>query len=111
MANNQETYYDPEQGLDEVTDELNNWEVFLGTDVSIFDIGDLDFDVKMLVYPSITQRSRWRVDLASDFKYNNIIVKDLYVKFNFSLNFDNQPTVEGGRLDYALTVGLGWTFN
>ena len=41
-----------------------------------------------------------------DVKYD--LPLDFYVKGGFTLNYDNQPTVGAGEVDYVLNTGFGW---
>jgi hypothetical protein len=33
---------------------------------------------------------------------------DFYIKFDFSLNYDNQPADTGSEFDYVFNSGFGW---
>jgi hypothetical protein len=36
---------------------------------------------------------------------------DFYVKLGITVNYDNQPAIEGTQYDYILKTGFGWEFN
>lgn len=81
-------------------------EGFIGTDLNLFDIGDFSLYTKTTTYPGITERGRFRADFKLDLKYD--LPLNLYLKGGFTLNYDNQPTIGAGEVDYILTTGFGW---
>lgn len=83
-------------------------ESYLGTEVNLYDIGDLDLMSRLVLYPSITEKGRVRSDFKFDAKYD--LPLDLYVKAGFSLNYDNQAVEGASKSDYVLQTGIGWEF-
>ena len=81
-------------------------EGFLGTELNLFDIGDLNILTNAVVYPGITESGRWRFDFKFDLKYD--LPLDFYIKFGFSSNYDNQPTEGASDMDYVLQTSFGW---
>ncbi len=81
-------------------------EGFLGTELNMFDIGDLSLLTKAIVYPGITESGRWRFDFNFDTKYD--LPLDFYIKLGVTLNYDNQPAEGASETDYILQTGLGW---
>jgi hypothetical protein len=81
-------------------------ELYAGTELNLFDIGDLNFYLKPAVYYSLTEAGRWRMDLKSDLKYD--LPKDFYIKTNLTLNYDNRPAELGNTTDYVWAVTFGW---
>jgi len=93
---------------DETTQDRNSWEGFLGTELNMFNIGDLDLLTNIIVYPSFTESGRWRVDYNINTKYEMWFDDDFYIKLGFSFNYDNQPAEGGSELDYVFNTGFGW---
>ncbi|WP_281614144.1 DUF481 domain-containing protein [Flammeovirga sp. SubArs3] len=81
-------------------------ETFLGTQINIFDVGDIDIYVQAVGYKSITETDRWRCDGNTNFKYN--LPFDLYLKFSYSMNYDTNPAEVGKELDFVFTTSFGW---
>ena len=86
--------------------DRNSMEAFLGTEYNMYDVGDLNLLTKLIVYPSITEKGRWRIDYNFDAKYD--LPLDFYIGAGFSLNFDNQPVEGAGKTDYVITTSVGW---
>jgi hypothetical protein len=100
-----------EKFSNEVPDTSSS-EAFLGTEWNLFDTGDLSFYGNIFAYPSMTQKDpvtdqrRFRTDITFDVKYD--LPLDFYVRTGLTLNYDNQPAVEGATTDYVWTFGFGW---
>ena len=107
-AQNQETYYDPEQGTSVILEEKSSFEGFIGLEADLYDVGDLTWYSNVVAYPSFTEQGRWRVDFNMNAKYDDFILKDFYIKAGLTINYDNQPVVVGNDLDYVFTTGFGW---
>lgn len=88
------------------TEDRDSWEGYLGTELNLYDIGDLSLLTSILVYPSFTERGRWRSDSTIDIKYD--LPFDFYIKLGGSLNYDNQPAEGASDLGYVLQSGIGW---
>lgn len=81
-------------------------EGYLGTELNLFDIGDLSLITTAKVFPGITEKGRWRADFNFDMKYD--LPLDFYIKLGYSLNWDNQPVEGAEAVDYVLHTGFGW---
>ena len=81
-------------------------EAFIGTELNLFDIGDLNLLTKANVYPSLTDSGRWRADFAFDLKYD--IPLDFYIKAGISYNYDNKPVEGATDSDYVFQLTFGW---
>jgi hypothetical protein len=81
-------------------------EGFVGSEVNLFDIGDLNLFNSIYVYPSFTESGRWRSDIKLDLKYD--LPRDFYIRFGATLNYDNRPAVVGKETDYVLNFSVGW---
>jgi len=88
------------------TPDRDSWEVYIGSELDLYDIGDLNLSTTFAAYPSITENGRWRIDYKLDFMYD--LPFDLYIKLNLTLNFDNQPASDANELDYVFGSGIGW---
>jgi hypothetical protein len=91
------------------TDSIPNrqsWEGFLGTELNMFNTGDLSLLTNLVVYPSFTESGRIRADYKFDAKYD--LPLDFYIKLGFTINYDNQPAAGSPETDYVLHTGFGW---
>ncbi len=86
--------------------DRNSLEGFLGTELNMFDVGDINLLTNLIAYPSFTERDRMRFDFNFDIKYD--LPFDFYVSLGITLNYDNQPVDNSHKLDYYLNSGLGW---
>ncbi|MCF8366281.1 MAG: DUF481 domain-containing protein [Bacteroidales bacterium] len=83
-----------------------NWEAYLGTELNLYDIGDLSLLTKVIIYQGLTDIQRFRCDFNFDLKYD--LPKDFYIKIGTTLNYDNQPAEGASEADYVIQTGLGW---
>ena len=88
------------------TEDRQSWEAYFGTELNIFDMGDLDVFMLIMAYPSITAPGRWRSDSKIDIKYE--LPLDFFIKLGLSLNYDNQPADGASKTDYVFQTGFGW---
>ncbi len=90
---------------DESTDR-QSMEGFLGTELNMFDVGDLGLLTNATVFPGFTESGRWRIDFKFDLKYD--LPLDFYIKLGFTVNYDNQPAEGASDTDYVFQTGFGW---
>lgn len=88
------------------TSSRRSGEGFVGTELNMYDIGDLNLLTNVVVYPSLTESGRWRVDYTFDLKYD--LPLDFYIKLGFTLNYDNQPANNASSTDYVIQTSFGW---
>ena len=88
------------------TESRKSLEGYFGSELNLFDIGDLSLFNNIWVYPSFTEDGRWRTDFNFDAKYD--LPLDFYIKLGFTLNYDNRPAVKGKETDYVLAFSIGW---
>lgn len=88
------------------TPRSSNSEWFLGTEVNLFNTGDLSFYLNSRVYKTIGKLNRWRLDVSSNVKYD--LPLDFYLKAQVNLNYDSTPAEVGKETDYQYSFGLGW---
>ncbi|AZQ62667.1 DUF481 domain-containing protein [Flammeovirga pectinis] len=81
-------------------------EWFLGTEINLFDTGDLSFMANAKGYRSLGGSDRWRADVGANVKYD--LPLDFYVKMGYNMNYDTQPAEAGKEIDYQYTFGFGW---
>lgn len=99
---NYEKYSDPAQNL------RNSFEAFAMAEFNIFNIGDLDFLISAIGYPSITESGRFRSDINFDVKYD--LPLDFFFNIGFTFNYDNQPIEGASETDYVVQTTFGWDF-
>ena len=99
LNSNQEAFTDG-------SDDNQSWEGLFGTELNLFDTGDLNIFTTVIAYPGITEKGRWRTDANLKFKYD--LPLDFYVKIDFSANYDNMPREGANDIDFVTTFGVGW---
>lgn len=98
-----EFYFDAENT------ESESVEAFGTVEADLFDIGDLNFYTKASVYPSISDKGRFRAEINANVKYD--LPFDFYTKFSVNYNYQNE-VVEGAlKTDYVFQLTFGWEFN
>jgi len=102
--------YNDEIYSNDSTPGRRSWEGFLGTELNMFDIGDLSLLTNITAYPSFTESGRWRTDFNFDAKYEMPFDDDFYIKFSVTVNYDNQPAEGSSDTDYVLHTGFGWSW-
>lgn len=81
-------------------------EWYIGTELNLFNTGDLSLFVNGKAYNTLGNTKRWRFDLSGNVKYD--LPLDFYIKMGTNLNFDSKPAEEGREVDYQYTFGVGW---
>lgn len=81
-------------------------ELFLGTDVNFYDVGDFSIQSKVTVFPSITESKRIRTDFSLDTKYD--LPLDFFIKLSYIYNYDNKPNPGSSKEDYVFQTTFGW---
>ena len=116
VAYNGETFssiFNPDDGTTTQAPSRSSIEGFIGTELNLYDIGDLNLLTNLIVYPTIVSDSnvesgRIRTDFRFDAKYDDIFIEDFYIRAGFTLNYDNRPVEVGKEVDYIFTTGFGW---
>ena len=98
--------YNAEKYSDNLTPDRNSWEGFIGTELNMFNVGDLNLITSLVAYPGITESGRFRSDFKIDLKYD--LPLDFYIKLGYTLNYDNQPAEGSSETDYVFHTGFGW---
>jgi hypothetical protein len=91
---------------DPTTNDRNSFEAFVGAEYKIFDLGDLELNTKVLAYPSLTEKGRFRSDFDFDIEYE--FGFDLFINLGFTVNYDNQPVGGASSNDYVFATTIGW---
>ncbi len=86
--------------------DRNSMEGYFGSQLNLFDLGDVSLVTTLVAYPSFTEGGRWRVDYNFDGKYD--LPLDFFISLGFSLNFDNRPVEGAARTDYVFQTTFGW---
>jgi hypothetical protein len=83
-------------------------EALLATYFSFFTFGDWENDIgsSLLVYPSLSESDRVRVDF--DIKYRQDLFGDFYPSFSFYDQYDSRPPPGASENDYGTTLAVGW---
>ena len=105
--------FDPDSGTTTTAPDRQSVEAFFGTELNLYDIGDLNLLTNIVVYPTIVsddsvEPGRIRTDFRFDAKYDDVFIDDFYVRAGFTLNYDNRPAEAGRDVDYIFTTGFGW---
>jgi len=87
-------------------EERNNAEAYLGSELNLYDVGDLNVLTTVVLYQGLTESDRFRSDIKFDVKYD--LPLDFYIKTGFTLNYDSKPTAGASQSDYVIQTGLGW---
>lgn len=86
----------------------NSYENFLGSELNLFKINSMSLLTNIIVYRSLTESNRWRTDFSLDVKFD--LPFNFYLQNGLTVNYDNQPAIEGNDVDYNLMVTVGWSF-
>ena len=100
-------------GREAPVDKPTVWNVdgLISTDLSVFtyDFPTTRLDLSMLVFPSVDDPGRVR--LNADAKFKREIFRDFYFSISLYDAFDNRPKAETAtRNDFGGSVSFGWTF-
>ncbi|TQD36949.1 DUF481 domain-containing protein [Haloflavibacter putidus] len=90
----------------EGTTSKNSAEAFLGSELNLYNVGDINLLTKVAFYPSLTESERMRIDYSLDLKYD--LPFNFYINLGLGLNYDNRPVKNGSETDYVFQSILGW---
>ena len=97
---NNETYTDP------TIPNRSDAEANIGTELNLFDIGDLRFLTSLSVFKSITESDRTRADFKLDLKYD--LPLDFYIGLGSTLTSASQPVAGASESAYVFQTSFGW---
>ena len=105
---NNETFFQEEDSQQiQSIEPRRDGEIFLGSELNLYDIGDLNILTNIMAYPSISNPGRFRTDFKLDLKYE--FLDDFYVKLGTTANYDNRPVEGATSLDYVFQTTVGWS--
>jgi hypothetical protein len=99
LTYNIEKYFD-------ATNDKNSFELVFISQFNMFNFKDIDINTSVLMFPSLSEKGRFRTDFDFSFKYD--LPLDFYIKSSINVNFDNQPFQDAEKLDYVFSTGFGW---
>lgn len=99
LAYNIEKYFDP-------ASDKNSFEAVMTTQFNMFNVKDIDISTSVIMFPSLSEKGRFRTDVDFSFKYD--LPLDFYIKSSVNANFDNQTSQNTEKLDYVYSMGFGW---
>ncbi|UOY05473.1 DUF481 domain-containing protein [Muricauda sp. SCSIO 64092] len=88
------------------TTNRNTWEGYLGSELNLYDTGNLELALVFMGYSGLTETGRYRADITFDTKYE--LPLDLFIRLGVSLNYDNRPAQNASETDYIVRTGIGW---
>ena len=86
----------------------NSAEAIAGIELNGFNLGDLNLLTRYIVFPSLTDSGRVRMDFTTDLKWD--LPKDLYFSMGFSTNYDSRPPADTPKNDYIYSSSVGWSY-
>ena len=114
LVHNNKTYFGLQAGVNynnenyfDDTPSRESGEAFIGSELNMYDIGDLSLYTQVVAYPSLSESGRLRTDFRLDMKYE--FFSDFYLKVGTTLNYDNRPIEGATDLDYILQTTFGWS--
>jgi len=90
----------------ETTERTQTMEGVLGATYRLRSRWDLDIDSSLMVFPSLENSDRVRLQFDSSVGFE--IIGDLDFKLTFYDRYDSEPPTENDKNDYGLTMGLSW---
>ena len=91
------------------TTESMEWSFRANYSMFKYNTPERKIDVKLNVYPSITEGGRYRVDFES--KLRREIIKDFFFDLTYTLNYDSNSVSGGGvKKDYGIETSIGYSY-
>lgn len=97
--------YNIERYIDSANNKTST-EGLIITQLNMFNFKNIDFYASITGYPSLSEKGRFRSDMNFKLKYD--LPFDFYIKSELSVNYDNQPVINGIKTDYVFSSGFGW---
>lgn len=101
--------FNNEEYTDELKTNRTSAEAYGTLLLNIFDLSDLSLNTDATIYPSLTERKRYRLDYNLNLKYN--LPLDFFIKLGLTYNFDSKPVEGTSHSDYVFQSSFGWEFN
>jgi putative salt-induced outer membrane protein YdiY len=92
-------------------DDRSSLEAILGVDWRVFDFASptTSLTAKGVVYPSLTESSRYRTDASLSLRRE--IISDFFVDLSFYQTYDSDPPdTDAASTDYGVVTSLGYSF-
>ncbi len=89
--------------------QSNNLEGLVQTELNAYNMGDFSLLAKLMAYPSITDKGRWRLNTDIILKYDFPL--DFYMKLSLIHKLDNKPPDSTNKTDYSFQTSFGWEWN
>ncbi len=86
--------------------DRESYEGVIGTELNMYDVGDLNLFTNIYWFPSFTEEGRNRIDYRFDVSYD--LPLDFYVKAGLTVNYDSDPAPGASDTDYVILTGFGW---
>jgi hypothetical protein len=102
------TYEDFFNDLESSKTDQNSGETFIGVGVNGFNLGDFNIITSFLLFPSLTESGRVRMNFQTDFQWD--LPKDLYFSVGFTNNYDTRPPTDTPKNDYIFNTSVGWSY-
>ncbi|UNY99623.1 DUF481 domain-containing protein [Zhouia spongiae] len=99
IASNNENYFNN-------ADDRKSGELFGLIEVNMFDYENISLLSNLTIYPSLTEKKRWRTNFKIDLKYDLLL--DFFIKLGLTYNYDNKPVEGAAYDDYILQTTFGW---
>jgi hypothetical protein len=87
---------------------LNSAEAVVGARMEYFRFKTTNFAANAMLYPSLSDPGRVRLDSSGAIKYE--LIKNLYINFGLYLNYDSRPPRATTKTDYGANSSIGFTF-
>ncbi len=84
----------------------NSVEAKFSIEYNMFDVGDFSILSKINLFPSISDKGRFRSIFSLTTKYD--LPRDFYIKASADYQYDNKPIDGVATEDYVYTIGVGW---
>ncbi len=100
--------YTGENYAGELDSNRSNGEILTGLGFTRYRFRSSEFQIYVLVFPSVTDPGRVRADMSGYWKWE--VVRDLYWKFSAFDNFDSNPPANSPQNNFGVTSSVGWSF-
>jgi hypothetical protein len=90
------------------TPTFNSAEAVTGLKMEYFRFKTTNYAASVLVYPSLTDPGRLRVDANGSIKYE--LIHNLYINFSLYLNYDSRPPRPTANSDYGASSSISYSF-
>lgn len=100
------TSYNNESFTEGDISSQNSLEGFIGSELYLFNVGDLSLLTRLVAYPGITESGRLRIDGVTDLQYD--LPLNFFIKLGLTVNYDNKSTQTSNEYDYILQTSFGW---